>query len=50
MGPNNGHEDVMSYDVLVGGVVFNPLPLIFGKKPHITAQANKQELVTKLQY
>jgi hypothetical protein len=38
----------MSYDVLVGGVDFYPLPLIFGKKPHSIAQANKQELVTKL--
>jgi hypothetical protein len=39
---------VMSYDVLVGGVVFYPsgLPLVFGRKLHITTQAGKLELIT----
>jgi hypothetical protein len=38
----------MSYDVLVGGVVFYPsgLPSVFGRKLHITTQASKLELIT----
>jgi hypothetical protein len=41
---------VTSYDVLVGGVVLYPLGVTidFWKKSHITIQAGKHELVTRL--